>query len=276
MMGLDRPRTITDKALRMGLRERAQLDAMSDKELVNLIFLPGFSTAKQVTDVSGRGVGLDVVHTNLTKLGGTVEIESQVGRDHFPHQAPPHPGNYSCLLVAVADECYAVPQVNLVELIRVPAARWQTVSNILAQRWSCAVVESVTARVPAQPPWHSAPTPEQGSARAVHILVVAAGDLHYGLIVDALLDSEEIVVKPLGQHLQGCKSYAGATILGDGRVALILDVMGIRTMMHLAEVKATPRAEGSMPPVRPDTAGCPEPVTGTQRARMSNLPFHSV
>ena len=83
----------------------------------------------------------------------------------------------------------------------------------------------------------------QHSAAAVNILVVAAGDLHYGLMVDALLDSEEIVVKPLGQHLQGCKSYAGATILGDGRVALILDVMGIRTMMQLAEVKDTSGAE---------------------------------
>jgi two-component system chemotaxis sensor kinase CheA len=242
--GID-PRTIKDKALRMGLHERAQLDAMSDKELVNLIFLPGFSTAKQVTDISGRGVGLDVVHTNLTKLGGTIEIKSQVGCGAtFRIKLPLTLAIIPCLLVAVAEECYAVPQVNLVELIRVPAAqvagRLEYIGAALVMRHRGSLLPIVYLR---DLLGHSASTPEQGSAGAVHILVVAAGDLHYGLIVDALLDSEEIVVKPLGQHLQGCKSYAGATILGDGRVALILDVMGIRTMMHLAEVKATPGAE---------------------------------
>jgi len=242
--GID-PRTIKDKALRMGLRERAQLDAMSDKELVNLIFLPGFSTAQQVTDISGRGVGMDVVHTNLTKPGGTIEIESQVGRGTtFRIKLPLTLAIIPCLLVAVAAECYAVPQVNLVELIRVPAAqaadRLEYIGAALVMRRRGSLLPIVYLR---DLLGHSAPTPEQGSAGAVHILVVAAGDLHYGLIVDALLDSEEIVIKPLGQHLQGCKSYAGATILGDGRVALILDVMGIRTMMHLAEVKATPGAE---------------------------------
>jgi len=242
--GID-PHTIKDKALRMGLRERAQLDAMSGKELVNLIFLPGFSTAQQVTDISGRGVGMDVVHTNLTKLGGTIEIESQVGRGStFRIKLPLTLAIIPCLLVAVAEECYAVPQVNLVELIRVPAAqvadRLEYIGAALVMRRRGSLLPIVSLR---DLLGHSAPTPEQCSAGAVHILVVAAGDLHYGLIVDALLDSEEIVVKPLGQHLQGCKSYAGATILGDGRVALILDVMGIRTMMHLAEVKATPGAE---------------------------------
>jgi two-component system, chemotaxis family, sensor kinase CheA len=242
--GID-PGVIKDKALRMGLREHAQLDAMSDKELVNLIFLPGFSTAQQVTDISGRGVGMDVVHTNLTKLGGTIEIESQVGRGTtFSIKLPLTLAIMPCLLVAVAAECYAVPQVNLVELIRVPAAhvadRLEYIGAALVMRRRGSLLPIVSLR---DLLGHSAATPEQGCAGAVHILVVAAGDLHYGLIVDALLDSEEIVVKPLGQHLQDCKSYAGATILGDGRVALILDVMGIRTMMHLAEIKATPGVE---------------------------------
>src|SRR5947209_3379541 len=242
--GID-PCTIKDKALRMGLRERAQLDVMSDKELVKLIFLPGFSTAQQVTDISGRGVGMDVVHTNLTKLGGTIEIESQVGcGTTFRIKLPLTLAIIPCLLVAVADECYAVPQVNLVELIRVPAAqaadRLEYIGAALVMRRRGSLLPIVYLR---DLLGHSALTPEAGPARAVHVLVVAAGDLHYGLIVDALLDSEEIVIKPLGQHLQGCRSYAGATILGDGRVALILDVMGIRTMMHLAEVKATPGAE---------------------------------
>jgi two-component system chemotaxis sensor kinase CheA len=241
--GID-PHTIKDKALRMGLRERAQLDAMSDKELLNLIFLPGFSTAQYVTDISGRGVGMDVVHTNLTKLGGTIEIEGQAGRGTtFRIKLPLTLAIIPCLLVAVADECYAVPQVNLVELIRVPAAqvaeRLESIGAALVMRRRGSLLPIVYLR---DLLGHRALTPEQGSAGAVHILVVAAGDLHYGLIVDALLDSEEIVVKPLGQHLQGCKSYAGAAILGDGRVALILDVMGIRTTMHLREAKVTPGA----------------------------------
>ena len=242
--GID-PGVIKDKALRMGLREHAQLDAMSDKELINLIFLPGFSTAQQVTDISGRGVGMDVVHTNLTKLGGTIEIESQVGRGTtFRIKLPLTLAIIPCLLVAVAKECYAVPQVNLVELIRVPAAQvadrleYVGAALVMRRRGSLLPIVSLHDLL-----GHSAATPEQGCSGAVHILVVAAGDLHYGLIVDALLDSEEIVVKPLGQHLQDCKSYAGATILGDGRVALILDVMGIRTIMHLAEIKATPGIE---------------------------------
>jgi two-component system chemotaxis sensor kinase CheA len=242
--GID-PRKIKDKALSMGLCERTQLNAMSDKELLKLIFLPGFSTATHVTDISGRGVGMDVVHTNLTKLGGTIDIESRVGRGTtFRIKLPLTLAIIPCLLIAVADECYAVPQVNLVELIRVPAAqvaeRLEYIGTALVMRRRGSLLPIVYLR---DLLGLSAPTPEPGSARAVYILVVAAGDLHYGLIVDALLDSEEIVVKPLGQHLQGCKSYAGATILGDGRVALILDVTGIRTMMHLAEVKATPGAE---------------------------------
>jgi two-component system chemotaxis sensor kinase CheA len=153
---------------------------MHDKELVNLIFLPGFSTAKQVTDVSGRGVGLDVVHTNLTKLGGTVEIESQVGRGTtFRIKLPLTLAIIPCLLVAVADECYAVPQVNLVELIRVPAAqaadRLEYIGSALVMRRRGSLLPIVYLR---NLLGHSAPTPERGSAGAVHILVVAARDLH--------------------------------------------------------------------------------------------------
>ena len=136
--GID-PRQIKDKALTMGLYDRAHLEAMSDKELVRLIFLPGFSMAKQVTDISGRGVGLDVVHTNLTKLGGTIDIESQVGRRcTFRIKLPLTLAIIPCLLVAVGAERYALPQVNLVELIRVPAAqvahRLEAIGSALVMR----------------------------------------------------------------------------------------------------------------------------------------------
>lgn len=242
--GID-PQRIKDKALSMGLYERAQLDSMTDKEAVKLIFAPGFSTAKQVTDISGRGVGMDVVHTNLTKLGGTIDIDSQVGRGTtFRIKLPLTLAIIPCLLVSVAGERYAIPQVNLVELVRVPAThvaeRIDHIGDALVMRRRGSLLPLVSLRDVLH---LSTPGTESTSVlkqpQALNILVVAAGDLHYGLIVDHLLDSEEIVVKPLGRHLQGCKIYAGATIQGDGRVALILDIMGVRTMLGLAEVKDT-------------------------------------
>ena len=121
--GID-PRKVKDKAVALGLYDRNRLEAMSDKELVKLIFLPGFSTAKQVTDISGRGVGLDVVHTNLTKLGGAIDVDSQPGLGTtFRIKIPLTLAIIPCLLVTVAQERYAIPQVNLVEMVRLPAAQ---------------------------------------------------------------------------------------------------------------------------------------------------------
>lgn len=232
--GID-PQRIKNKALSAGLMEQTQLDAMSERELVRLIFLPGFSTAAQVTDVSGRGVGMDVVLTNLKKLGGSIDIDSQIGKGTtFRIKLPLTLAIIPSLLVAVGDERYAIPQVNLVELVRIPAA--QVASRI--ERIGTAMVMRQRGDLLPLLRLHDVlglPTSEEPLAveKALNIVVVSAGDMHYGLIVDHMLDSEEIVVKPLGQHLQGCRAYAGATIQGDGRVALILDVMGIRSMMHL-------------------------------------------
>lgn len=240
--GID-PQKMKDKALSMGLYDCAHLDAMSDKEAVKLIFAPGFSTAKHVADISGRGVGMDVVHTNLTKLGGTIDIESQVGRGTtFRIKLPLSLAIIPCLLVSVAEERYAIPQVNLVELVRVSAAqaaeRMEHIGQALVMRRRGNLLPLVRLRdVLGRTAADSEHLGAVASPRAMNILVVTTGDLDYGLIVDQLLDSEEIVVKPLGRHLQGSKIYAGATIQGDGRVALILDIMGLRNMLQLAEVK---------------------------------------
>lgn len=240
--GID-PRKVKDKAATLGLYDRHRLEAMSDKELVKLIFLPGFSTAKQVTDISGRGVGLDVVHTNLTKLGGAIDVDSQVGRGTtFRIKIPLTLAIIPCLLVTAAQERYAIPQVNLVEMVRISAnqvaERIERIGSawVMRRRGNLLPLIRLGTVLGCTPPDDVLP---QG---AVNIAVVTAGDLHYGLLVDSLLDSEEIVVKPLGQHLQGCKIYAGATILGDGCVALILDVMGVRSMMRLAEVQDVTKA----------------------------------
>ena len=251
--GID-PRKVKDKAVALGLYDRARLETMSDKELAKIIFLPGFSTAKQLTDISGRGVGLDVVHTNLTKLGGTIDIDSQLGRGTtFRIKIPLTLAIIPCLLVTVAGERYAIPQVNLVEMVRIPAAqvaqRLEHIGSALVMRRRGSLLPLLRlSDVLAGAPQDAGLPPG-----AVNIAVVTAGDVYYGLLVDALLDSEEIVVKPLGQHLQGCQIYAGATILGDGCVALILDVMGVRSMMHLAEVTDTLQAHSQQTaqPVQP-------------------------
>ncbi|MGE3540084.1 MAG: chemotaxis protein CheW [Candidatus Tectimicrobiota bacterium] len=248
--GID-PQKIRDKALSMGLHDRAHLEAMTDKEVIKLIFAPGFSTAKQLTDISGRGVGMDVVHTNLTKLGGTIDIDSQVGvGTTFRIKLPLTLAIIPCLLVSVAGERYAIPQVNLVELVRVPATqvaeRVERIGAAMVMRRRGSLLPLVRLRdVITQHGAAAQMAATDSPPEALNILVVAAGDLHYGLIVDHLLDSEEIVVKPLGRHLQGCKIYAGATIQGDGRVALILDIMGLRTMLNLTEVKETTYTEMS-------------------------------
>lgn len=278
------------KVIEMGLMDRAQLEAMSQKELAKLIFMPGLSTAKEVTDVSGRGVGMDVVNTNLTKLGGVIDVETSIGKGTtISIKLPLTLAIIPSLIVTCQQERFAIPQVNLVELVRVPAGqikeRIEKIGDALVMRlrgellplvhlrdalgikeWTYTDTETnstqkdrrrnisdprksdMSLTSPSADDEHSdAETNDFTEQRtgqdrrsnpmsAYNILVLSAGDLHYGLIVDQLLDSEEIVVKPLGSHLRGCKCYAGATIQGDGRVALILDVVGISSQMHLIQV----------------------------------------
>jgi two-component system chemotaxis sensor kinase CheA len=231
---------IKEKALQMGLYDQAQLAAMSEKEVMKIIFLPGFSTAQKLTDISGRGVGMDVVFTNLTKIGGTIDVESTIGQGTTFHiKLPLTLAIIPSQLVAVGEERFAIPQVNLVELVRVPAVqipeRLERLGDAMVMRQRGALLPLLYLR----DVLGIERTAEAPQETAINIVVVATGSMAYGLIVDQLHDSEEIVVKPLGQHLQGCKVYAGATIQGDGRVALILDVGGISTKMHLSHIGET-------------------------------------
>lgn len=277
---------VKEKVLTMGLREAAELEELSNKDVAKLIFLPGMSTAKEVSDVSGRGVGMDVVHTNISNVGGTVDIDTTPGVGSLiTIKLPLTLAIIQSLIVTVQEERYAIPQVNMVELVRIPAAkvkeRIETIGSALVMRlrgellplirladalgindryYTC---QSTGERLPerreriedrrldipdAQENRESVATAEEEDKRtlsedrrrnpasAYNILVVSAGDYHYGLIVDELLDSEEIVVKPLGTHLRDCKCYAGATVQGDGRVALILDIVGLSNIMKLRTV----------------------------------------
>jgi two-component system chemotaxis sensor kinase CheA len=233
--GIDAAR-LREKAVARGILHPDQAHAMSDREALQLVFRPGFSTADRVTEVSGRGVGMDVVKTNIERLGGTVSIDTQPGVGTTFHvKLPLTLAIIPSLIVRCAGRRYAIPQTSIRELVRVKASeaasRIERIKRAQVFRLRgtlLPLVELSTAL------GISADPAAANAARAINIIVVEAGHLRYGLVVDGLCDSEEIVVKPLGRHMKGCACLAAATILGDGNVALILDISGIATHCQLA------------------------------------------
>ena len=288
-------------AVAKGLITEDQAKAMSDKERVNLIFLPGFSTADKVTDVSGRGVGMDVVKTNLDKLGGVVDIDSSIGKGTTINiKLPLTLAIIPSQIISTGGERYAIPQVNMEELLRIPAdqvkKRVEKVGDAEVVRLRGDLLplikladiigveltyldpeenelksdrrKNIADRRSRKSPLFNEDSFEREQANgdsqlevsddnlsprkrddrryhadsALNIVVVSTGAMKYGLVVDQLHDSEEIVVKPLGRDLKQCKGYAGATIMGDGRVALILDVANLALMAELTSLDSTDRA----------------------------------
>jgi two-component system chemotaxis sensor kinase CheA len=237
--GID-PQRIASKAVEKGIITRAQAEAMSAKDLIRLIFRPGFSTASQVTEVSGRGVGMDVVLTNLTKVGGTVDVNSRPGQEtRIIVKLPLTLAIIPSILVAVNDERFAIPQINLVELVRIApgdvAQRVERLGSAAVMRLREELLPLV--RLADVLGMERGPDRREAPPSALNVAVVAVGMHRYGLMVDQLLDSEEIVVKPIGGHLSDCHEYAGATILGDGSVALILDIAGLRDLAGLSSTQ---------------------------------------
>lgn len=215
------------KALQKGLVTPDQLARMGERELLNLIFLPGFSTAEKVTNVSGRGVGMDVVKTNVEKIGGTVDVQSVPGSGTtFKIKIPLTLAIIPALIVTTSGERYAIPQVSLLELVRLGGEQAQRnielihgapVYRLRGRLLPLVYLDRALGLV----------REDSGQRQRVNIVVLRADDRQFGLVVDAVNDSEEIVVKPLGRHLKGISTFAGATIMGDGTVALILDVLGL-------------------------------------------------
>jgi two-component system, chemotaxis family, sensor kinase CheA len=272
--GLD-PNKIKDKAVTMGLYTPQELYAMPEQSILRLIFKPGFSTAKEVTEISGRGVGMDVVSSNLSNIGGVVDLESEQGKGTTIRvKLPLTLAILPSLMVEVGGEHFAIPQMNLLELQRIPAARVSStiekLGSVNVMRLRGELLPLIDLRDVLSIPKKQIVHPETGDnisdqrealpdrrnpenqrtvsedkrsyderrthpSSAVNIAVVSAGEFNYGIIVDTLLDSEEIVVKPLGRHLSDCRSYAGATVLGNGHAALILDVVGISQVMELMD-----------------------------------------
>ncbi|TWI72991.1 two-component system chemotaxis sensor kinase CheA [Desulfobotulus alkaliphilus] len=280
--GMD-PEAIAASALGKGMVSETELLTMGTREKINLIFLPGFSTAQQVTDVSGQGAGMDVVKANLDRLGGITDIESVIDKGtRIRIKLPLTLAIIPSQIISLGRERYAIPQVNLDELIRIPAAqvkeRIERVGNapVLRLRGVLLPILNLAEILGILRTYKDPATGEEKPERriniadrrspdlssraeentktdtseklqprknkdrryraesAIHIAVVSTGTFRYGLLVDGFMDSEEIVVKPLGRHLTGCKGYAGATIMGDGRVALILDVASLAAMASLS------------------------------------------
>jgi len=234
------------KALQQGLKSAEELAAMGPREILSLILLPGFTTAERITDVSGRGVGMDVVQTNVDKLGGTLEIESVPGAGStFSLRLPLTVAIIPCLLVAVGEDRFAIPQKDLEELVclfpdqagnQIEYAFDQEVYRLRQRLLPLVRLSEVLAR---RQPFtaedraaivekHRPKERGKGSGKSpLFFAVVRAGRHRYGLIVDRILNTEEIVVKPMQSTMKALRCYSGATIMGDGRVALILDLEGV-------------------------------------------------
>ncbi len=316
--GLD-GEVLAEAAIRKGMITPEQAQLLSEKEKVNLILLPGFSTAKEVTDVSGRGVGMDVVKTNLDQLGGQVDIVSEVGQGTTIFiKLPLTLAIIPCQIIMTGNERYAIPQVNLEELLRIPATqvkdRIERVGNAEVVRLRGNLLPLIRLadvldiertyfdhdsddikadrrdRISDRRGRETSFDPEREAAlrakedsgqdaertlsdrrytasSALNIVVVSNGTMKYGLIVDKLQDSEEIVIKPLGKHLQACRGYAGATIMGDGRIALILDVANLAIMADLTSTDSSDRAR--------EVALAAEELVKSQKDKQALLTFRS-
>jgi len=210
------------RALERNLITPEKAATMSQQEVVNLIFQAGFSTAEKVSNISGRGVGMDVVKTQIEKIGGMVDMSTEVGKSTTCRiKIPLTLAIIPVVIVGCRGDRFAIPQTNLLEVIRldknlmVETVHETPVVRLRGNLLPIVFLDSVLA----------IKTGEREETQ--HLVVLQAGDRHFGLVVDTIHEAEEIVVKPLGRALTAVSCFAGATILGDGHVALILDIFGL-------------------------------------------------
>jgi len=221
---------IRQKAVERGLITGEQAGRLTEREIFNLIFLPGFSTAEKVTNVSGRGVGMDVVKTNVEKIGGSVDVQSTLGRGTTVRvKIPLTLAIIPALVVTCGGDRYAIPQVSLLELVRIEADEVakgiELVHGAPVYRLRGRLLPLLYLNQELKLAADARPATERDGA--VNIVVLRADERQFGLVVDEINDTEEIVVKPLRKQLKTVKTFAGSSIMGDGKVALILDVLGL-------------------------------------------------
>lgn len=233
--GID-PEKIAAVALERGVVTRDQLSRMDGREVLGLIFRPGFSTAAAVSNISGRGVGMDVVRTNIERIGGSVDVASEPGRGTTTRvRIPLTLAIIPALVVGEGAERYAIPQANLVELVRIEGDDLRREVEDLAGAPVLRLRGKLLPLVSLAGVLSGGPTP---ASEALTVVVLQSDDVRFGLCVSTVHDTQEIVVKPIGRQLKGLAMYAGATIMGDGRVALILDVAGIAATSGVGATQA--------------------------------------
>jgi two-component system chemotaxis sensor kinase CheA len=230
--GID-PKKLRNRAIEKGLLSLAAVSAMSDREMLDIIFLPGFSTVDTVTAISGRGVGMDVVRTQVERAGGQVELTSTVGKGTIIRlKIPLTLAIVPALLVTSGGQRFAVPQLNVIELVHLtPQQAEREVEHVRGAEIH-RLRGTMLPLVRLANVLKTAPPPSEESD-GVNIVVVAAGDRRFGLVVESVLDTVEIVVKPMHRQLKRLTCYSGATVLGDGSIALILDVLGIAASTNM-------------------------------------------
>ncbi len=213
---------VARKAIEKGVIDEASLRNMSDNEILNIIFLPGFSTVEQVSNTSGRGVGMDVVRSNVQKLNGTIEITTGIGvGTKMKVRLPLTLAIVTALLVSVSDEIYSVPITSVIETSKVTRSEIQTINNKEVLNLRDVVLPLVRLSEIFEVPNYDVEKQEY------YVVIVSVGGRRMGLLVDELLGREEIVIKSLSEYLGNIQGISGASTLGDGRVSLILDVSGI-------------------------------------------------
>jgi len=209
---------IKAKALSRGIVSEAELASMDSRDILNMVFLPGFSTAEKVTDVSGRGVGMDVVRTNIRRINGSVEIDSQVGKGSIiTIKLPLTIAIIQALLVEVERATYAIPLASVIEAVKIDAADIKTVNGRGVLNLRERVLPLI--RLADEFDLHADPARE-----TFYVVVAGVGDRRVGLVVDRLRSQEEVVIKSMWDYLAAVPGIAGATITGEGKVVLILDV----------------------------------------------------
>lgn len=221
--GMDQEK-IKQKAIENGIITEQEANQMSENDIFNLVFLPGFSTASQVSNLSGRGVGMDVVKTNIEKLNGIISIKSKINEGtKIIIKIPLTLAIIQSLLVKTVGSLFAIPLANVIETVRISLSDIEHVQNKDVLRLRGSIVPLVylgdILRI--------SQDKKTLSKNEMYVVIVSSAEKQLGLVVDALVNQEEVVIKPLGSYLGKVKSIAGATIMGDGSVALILDVVSI-------------------------------------------------
>ena len=239
--GLD-PAKLRAKALEKGLTTEEELAHMSEAQIQRFIFMPGFSTAAAVTNLSGRGVGMDVVRTNIEQIGGSIDLTSEVGKGTtFAIKIPLTLAIVSALIVKSGEARFAVPQLSVRELVRVGENSDHAVEKLNGARM-IRLRERLLPVIGLREVLGTGG--DEDAELSGYVIVLEAAGRKVGLVVDDVLDTEEIVVKPLSGPLRGIRAYSGATLLGDGSVIMILDPNGVaQEIAHAEEEETTSEAE---------------------------------